>query len=55
MKVYLLFKQTYINWEYGYETELVSVYKNREDAEKMRDKLYNTSANNYYVEEWTVE
>ena len=55
MKVYLLFKQTYINWEYGYETELVSIYKSREDAEKMRDKLYNTSANNYYVEEWTVE
>ena len=55
MVVYLLFRQTYINFDYGYETELVSVYKNREDAEKMRDKLYNANTNNYYVEEWNVE
>ena len=55
MKVYLLFKQTYINWEYGYETELVSIYKNREDAEKERDRLDKQSTLSYYVEMWNVE
>lgn len=55
MVVYILFRQSYISWETGYETEIVSVYKNREDAEKMRDKLDKQSTLTYYVEMWNVE
>lgn len=55
MVVYILFSQRYISWEYGYETEIVSIYKNREDAEKMRDKLDKQSTLTYYVEMWYVD
>lgn len=52
MKVYLLYKQTYINYEYGYVIDLISIYKNLEDAEKMRN-MYNNNTNtdDYYIEE----
>ena len=55
MVVYILFRQSYISWETGYETEIVSVYKNREDAEKERDRLDKQSTLTYYVEMWSVE
>lgn len=55
MVVYILFRQSYISWETGYETEIVSVYKNREDAEKERDRLDKQSTLTYYVEMWNVE
>lgn len=55
MVVYILFKQTYVNWEYGYEHEIVSVYQNREDAEKERDRLDKQSTSSHYVEMWSVE
>ena len=55
MVVYILFSQRYINWECGYETEIVHIYKNREEAEKARDKLDKQSTLSYYVEMWNVE
>ena len=55
MVVYILFSQRYISWEYGYEHEIVSVYQNREDAEKERDRLDKQSTLSYYVEMWSVE
>lgn len=55
MVVYILFSQRYVSWETGYETEIVSVYKNREDAEKERDRLDKQSTLTYYVEMWNVE
>ena len=55
MVVYLLFRQVYINFDYGYDNELVGVYKNRNDAEAIRDKLYDSTTNNYYIEKWNVE
>ena len=55
MVVYILFRQSYISWETGYETEIVGVYKNREDAEKERDRLDKQSTLTYYVEMWSVE
>lgn len=50
MKVYCLFRQTYINYEYGYLVELISIYKNLEDAEKMRD-MFSANQDDYYIEE----
>ena len=61
MKVYLLFERYYANFECSYgvevedETKLVGIYKNREDAEKMQDKLYDDTTDSYYIEEWNVE
>lgn len=55
MVAYILFSQRYVNWEYGYENEVVSVYKNKEDAEKERDRLDKQSTLTYYVEMWNVE
>ena len=55
MVVYILFRESYISWETGYETEVVSIYKNKEDAEKERDRLDKLSTLTYYVEEWEVE
>ena len=55
MVVYILFSQRYVSWEYGYEHEIVSVHKNKEDAEKERDRLDKQSTLSYYVEMWNVE
>ena len=55
MVVYILFSEEYVNWDYGYETEVVGVYKNKEDAEKERDRLDKQSTLTYYVEIWNVE
>ena len=60
-QVYLLFERYYANFECSYgvevedETKLVGIYKNREDAEKMQDKLYDDTTDSYYIEEWNVE
>lgn len=55
MVVYILFSQRYVNFDYGYETEMVGVYKTREDAEKECDRLNKQSTLTYYVEMWSVE
>jgi hypothetical protein len=61
MQVYLLFERYSVTVECSYgdevedETKLVGIYKNREDAEKMQDKLYDATTYSYYIEEWNVE
>ena len=61
MKVYLLFERYEADFDCSYgvesvnETKLVGIYKNREDAEKMQDKLYDDTTYSYYIEEWNVE
>jgi hypothetical protein len=61
MQVYLLFERYEENCDCSYglevidETKLVGIYKNREDAEKMQDKLYDATTYSYYIEEWSVE
>ena len=55
MIVYILFRQTYVSWDYGYSNEIIGVYENREDAEHMKNILEENSSLEYCIEDWNVE
>lgn len=54
MVVYIVFSQRYVSWELGFETEIVNVFKNKEDAEKECERINKQSTLSSYVEMWNV-